>query len=96
MWSFLKPEHPWITRTICTSSAASMKNMRLLRSRRLIKTRLPLNKMATPPRTIRARESFAKDLERVEMRITPSDAWTDCGGSFEKLGTDVMEELETA
>jgi hypothetical protein len=55
-----------------------------------------IEQKATPPRTIRARKSFAKDLERVEMRITPSDAWTDCGGSFEKLGTDVMEELETA
>jgi transposase len=26
--------------------------------------------------------------------ITPSDACTDCGGSFKVLGTDVMEELE--
>jgi transposase len=47
-----------------------------------------------PPRAPRVRKPFPKDLERVETRITPSDACTDCGGSFKELGTDVMEELE--
>jgi len=49
---------------------------------------------AKPPRTPRERKPFPKDLKRIEQRITPSDACTDCGGSFKELGTDVMEELE--
>ena len=48
----------------------------------------------TPPRTPRTRKPFPKGLKRVEKRITPSDACTDCGGSFKELGADVMEELE--
>ena len=45
-------------------------------------------------RTPRKRKPFSKDLKRVPKTITPSDACTDCGGSFKVLGTDVMEELE--
>lgn len=55
---------------------------------------IPASEEAKPPRAPRARKPFPKDLERVETRITPSDACTDCGGSFKGLGTDVMEELE--
>uniref|UniRef100_UPI0035C83641 IS66 family transposase n=1 Tax=Lentibacter algarum TaxID=576131 RepID=UPI0035C83641 len=47
-----------------------------------------------PSRTPRTRKPFPKGLKRVQQRITPSDACTDCGGSFKVLGTDVMEELE--
>ena len=47
-----------------------------------------------PPRTPRKRKPFPKGLRRVVKTITPSDACTDCGGSFKVLGTDVMEELE--
>ena len=54
----------------------------------------PASEAAKPPRTTRARKPFPKDLKRVETRVTPSDACTDCGGSFKELGTDVMEELE--
>ena len=46
------------------------------------------------PRAPRKRKPFPKGLKRVEKRITPSDACTDCGGSFKDLGADVMEELE--
>ena len=46
------------------------------------------------PRTARKREPFPKGLKRVQKTITPSDACTNCGGSFKVLGTDVMEELE--
>ncbi len=42
----------------------------------------------------RKRKPFPKGLKRVQKTITPSDACTDCGGSFKVLGTDVMEELE--
>ncbi|MGB1266004.1 MAG: transposase, partial [Nereida ignava] len=49
---------------------------------------------AKPPRTPRKRKPFPKGLKRVVNTITPSDACTDCGGSFKVLGTDVMEELE--
>ncbi len=49
---------------------------------------------AKPPRTPRKRKPFPKNLKRVEKRITPSDACTDCGGSFKELGADVMDELE--
>jgi transposase len=49
---------------------------------------------AKPPRSPRLRKPFPKALKRVEKRITPSDACTDCGGSFKELGADVMEELE--
>ena len=49
---------------------------------------------AKPPRTPRKRKPFPKDLKRVQNTITPSDACTECGGSFKVLGTDVMEELE--
>jgi transposase len=49
---------------------------------------------AKPPRTPRKRKPFPKGLRRVVKTITPSDACTDCGGSFKVLGTDVMEELE--
>ncbi|WP_245581413.1 IS66 family transposase [Octadecabacter arcticus] len=49
---------------------------------------------AKPPRTPRKRKPFPKNLKRVQTTITPSDACTDCGGSFKVLGTDVMEELE--
>jgi transposase len=49
---------------------------------------------AKPPRTPRKRKPFPKNLTRVVKTITPSDACTDCGGSFKVLGTDVMEELE--
>jgi transposase len=49
---------------------------------------------AKPPRTPRERKPFPKGLKRVEKRITPSDACSDCGGSFKELGADVMEELE--
>ena len=52
------------------------------------------NEDTTSPRTPRTRKPFPKDLKRVEKRITPSDACTDCGGSFKELGADVMEELE--
>ena len=54
----------------------------------------PASEEAKPPRTPRERKPFPKDLERVETRLTPSDACTDCGGSFKELGADVMEELE--
>jgi len=54
----------------------------------------PASKEAKPPRTPRVRKPFPKELERVETRITPSDACTQCGGSFKELGADVMEELE--
>ena len=37
------------------------------------------------------RKPFPKDLKRVQKRIMPSDACTDCGGSFRD---DVMDELE--
>ena len=47
-----------------------------------------------PPRTPRKRKPFPKGLKRVKKTIAPSDACTDCGGSFKVLGTDVMEELE--
>ena len=47
-----------------------------------------------PPRTPRTRKPFPKGLKRVQKRIIPSDACTDCGGSFKVLGADVMEELE--
>lgn len=47
-----------------------------------------------PPRTPRKRKPFPNNLRRVRKTITPSDACTDCGGSFKVLGTDVMEELE--
>ncbi len=53
-----------------------------------------LDKDAKSLRTPRERKPFPKDLERVETRITPSDACTECGGSFKELGEDVMEELE--
>jgi transposase len=46
---------------------------------------------AKPPRTPRKRKPFPKGLKRVVKTITPSDACTDCGGSFKVLGTDVME-----
>ncbi|MDA9822499.1 IS66 family transposase zinc-finger binding domain-containing protein [Paracoccaceae bacterium] len=46
------------------------------------------------PRTARKREPFPKGLKRVQKTITPSDACTNCGGSFKVLGTDVMEKLE--
>jgi len=46
------------------------------------------------PRTARKREPFPKGLKRVQKTIAPSDACTNCGGSFKVLGTDVMEELE--
>ena len=49
---------------------------------------------AKPPRTPRTRKPFPKGLKRVQKTISPSDACTDCGGSFKVLGTDVMEELE--
>lgn len=49
---------------------------------------------AKSSRTPRERKLFPKNLKRVEQRITPSDACTDCGGSFKELGADVMEELE--
>jgi hypothetical protein len=49
-----------------------------------------IERKAKPPRTIRARKSFAKDFEQVEIGITLSDGCIDCGGSFEKLGTDVI------
>jgi transposase len=49
---------------------------------------------AKSPRTPRERKLFPKNLKRVEQRITPSDACTDCGGSIKELGADVMEELE--
>jgi transposase len=48
----------------------------------------------TPPRTPRTRKPFPKGLKRVKKTIIPSDACTDCGGSFKELGADVMEELE--
>ena len=47
-----------------------------------------------PARTPRLRKPFPKELKRVPVRITPSDACTACGGSFKELGVDVMEELE--
>ena len=47
-----------------------------------------------PPRTPGKRKPFPKGLKRVQKTISPSDACTDCGGSFKVLGTDVMEELE--
>lgn len=47
-----------------------------------------------PARTPRLRKPFPKELERVDIRITPSDACTQCSGSFKELGEDVMEELE--
>jgi len=47
-----------------------------------------------PPRTPRKRKPFPNNLRRVRKTITPSDACTDCGGSFKVLGTDMMEELE--
>ena len=43
------------------------------------------------PRTARKREPFPKGLKRVQKTITPSDACTNCGGSFKVLGTEVME-----
>ena len=49
---------------------------------------------AKPPRSPRVRKPFPKDLKRVQKRIMPSDACTDCGGSFRELGADVMDELE--
>jgi transposase len=49
---------------------------------------------AKPPRTSRERKPFPKDLKRVQKRIVPSDACTDCGGNFKELGADVMDELE--
>lgn len=49
---------------------------------------------AQPPRSPRVRKPFPKDLKRIEQRITPSDACTECGGNFKELGADVMEELE--
>ncbi len=54
----------------------------------------PSDAEAKPPRTPRKRKPFPKGLKRVQKTITPSDACTDCGGSFKVLGTDVMEELE--
>lgn len=54
----------------------------------------PASEEAKPPRVPRVRKPFPKKLEHVETRITPSDACTQCGGSFKELGTDVMEELE--
>jgi transposase len=54
----------------------------------------PSDAEAKPPRTPRTRKPFPKSLKRVQKTITPSDACTDCGGSFKVLGTDVMEELE--
>ncbi len=48
----------------------------------------------TPPRTPRERKPLPKNLKRVQNRITPSNACTDCGGGFRELGADVMEELE--
>lgn len=54
----------------------------------------PSDAEAKPPRTSRTRKPFPKGLKRVQKTITPSDACTDCGGSFKVLGTDVMEELE--
>ena len=54
----------------------------------------PASEETKPPRVPRVRKPFPKELERVEIRITPSDACTQCGGSFKELGTDVMEELE--
>lgn len=47
-----------------------------------------------PPRTPRKRKPFPNNLKRVQKTISPSDACTDCGGSFKVLGTDVMDELE--
>ena len=52
------------------------------------------SEVTAPPRTPRKRKPFPKGLRRVVRTITPSDACTDCGGSFKVLGTDVMEELE--
>ena len=52
------------------------------------------NEDTTPPRTPRTRKPFPKGLKRVKKRIIPSDACTECGGSFKELGADVMEELE--
>ena len=49
---------------------------------------------AKPPRAPRVRKPFPKELKRVETRIMPSDACTECGGGFKELGADVMEELE--
>lgn len=54
----------------------------------------PSDAEAKPPRTPRKRIHFPKGLKRVQKTITPSDACTDCDGSFKELGTDVMEELE--
>ena len=54
----------------------------------------PACEEAKEPRTPRKRKPFPKDLERVETRITPSDACTDCGGNFKELGADAMDELE--
>ncbi len=47
-----------------------------------------------PPRTPRERKPFPKDLKRIQTRLTPGDACTECGGSFKELGEDIMEELE--
>jgi transposase len=47
-----------------------------------------------PARTPRKRKPFPKELKRVDIRITPSDACAQCGGGFKELGEDVMEELE--
>ena len=49
---------------------------------------------AKPARTLHKRKPLPKGLKRVEKTMTPSDACTNCGGSFKVLGTDVMEELE--
>ena len=49
---------------------------------------------AKPAPSPRLRKPFPKALKRVETRINPGDACTDCGGRFKELGTDVMEELE--
>ena len=54
----------------------------------------PSDAEAKPPRAPRVRKPFPKELKRVETRIMPSDACTECGGGFKELGADVMEELE--
>jgi transposase len=46
------------------------------------------------PRAPRKRKPFPESLERVDSRLTPSDACLDCGGAFKELGEDVTSELE--
>jgi transposase len=47
-----------------------------------------------PPRTPRTRKPFPKGLKRVQKRIIPSDACTDCGDNFKVLGADVTDTLK--